>query len=86
MVYYRLTNVGEGNIECPYSSTFKTQAGPVAKMQRWPSGWESNPLPHESSAMLCQLSYGGRSCIFATGPGIIINSHHPLTFMRNLKL
>ena len=29
-------------------------------MQRWPSGWESNPRPRESSAMLCQLSYGGR--------------------------
>ena len=25
-----------------------------------PSSWESNPWPPESSAMLCQLSYGGR--------------------------
>ena len=40
---YRLTNIGEGNIEYLYSLTFKTQPVPVAQMQLWPSSWESDP-------------------------------------------
>ena len=38
------------------------QPGHVAKNEIFgPSDWESNPQPRESSAMLCKLSYGGRS-------------------------
>ena len=40
---------------------FKTQAGPFAKKCNFgPSGWESNPRPCQSSAMLYWLSYRGR--------------------------
>ena len=44
MFYYKLTNIDEGNFECPYTSTFETQPGHVAKMQLWPSGWKSKVL------------------------------------------
>ena len=62
------------------TSTLRPNPDLLRKCNSWPLGWESNPRPRESSAMLCQLARfvaeRPKVAFFATGPGWVLKSRY----------